>query len=371
MDWPTWLPKPPALDQLVSELVEVVEVPAPPFGEERRARLFRDLLHSDGLPAEQDAVGNVIVRLGPKDGQALALFAHIDTALDLGEITVRRDAGRVYAHGAADDGAGLTVLRALARLVAESGRTLPRPVYFVADVGEEGLGDLRGARRFTDDHHQELCGVLVLDGRLGDIVHTGIASRRLEVSYDTQGGHSWSDFGRPSAVHQLSRSVADLTRIRLPASPRTTLNVGVIGGGTAVNAIAQKASCLVDLRSESQEELDRLEARARDLLSGPFEGVQVQIRKVGDRPGGAIARSHPLVRLSARNLSRIGLAASYAAGSTDANAPLAHGIPAVCCGVGRGGSAHTPSEWLEEESLSAGLNFSACLLSDLLDESDL
>lgn len=371
MDWPNWLPAAPDVETLISELIEVVRVPAPPFGEERRSLLYRDLLRQDGLPAVQDAALNVVTRLGPPGGRAIALLAHLDTALDLTEIAVRREGGRVHAYGAADDGAGLEVLRALARLVHANEGHLSRPVYFVADVGEEGLGDLRGTRQFLADHPQELAAVVVLDGRLGDIVHHGIASRRLEVTYEAPGGHSWSDYGRPSAIHLLCRNIATLTDLRLPTSPRTTMNVGVIEGGTAVNAIAQRATCLVDLRSESVEEIDRLELQAHDLLSGPAEGTRVIIRKVGDRPGGAIPRSHALVRLAARNLSRVGLPPSYAAGSTDANAPLAAGIPAACCGVGRGGAAHTPSEWLEEESLSTGLHFAACLLSDLLAERNL
>lgn len=371
MEWPNWLPNPPSVPQLVAELMDVLAVPAPPFGEEQRSVAFAEFLRKDGLPAERDAVGNVVVRLGSPGGRAIALLAHIDTALDLGEIRVRREGGKLYGHGAADDGAGLTVLRALARLVQASGRVLPYTLYFVGNVGEEGLGDLRGARRFTEDHREELAAVLVLDGRLGDIVHSGIASRRLKVRYSTPGGHSWSDFGRPSAVHELARSITALTELRLPATPRTTLNVGVIEGGTAVNAIAQHACCLVDLRSEGVGELDRLEQGAMRILSAGGDGVAVEIQKVGDRPGGAVPRNHLLVRLAARNLARVGVPPAYAAGSTDANAPLAHGIPAVCAGVGRGGAAHTPSEWLEEESLGIGLRFAACLLSDLLEEAGL
>ncbi len=366
MSWPDWLPAPPALDGLCDDLLDLLQTPAPPFKEAARATRLMARLSEGGLSPWQDAAGNVIVRWGAAGPGAIALLAHLDTALDLPENPLRREGGRLYGHGSADDGSGLAVLWKLAELTAHSGRSPSRPVYFVANVGEEGLGDLRGARAFVQDHLGELAGVVALDGRLGDIVHEGIASRRLEASFETPGGHSWSDFGSPSAIHLIAGAVAQLDSLRLPKAPRTTLNVGVIAGGTAVNAIARRATCLIDLRSEDPDQLHRLERQVREIFDAAVRPpAECSLRTVGDRPGGKLPRSHPLVTAAAAALMDAGEKASYATGSTDANAALGAGVPGICCGVGRGALAHTPQEWLEEASLVPGLQFAAALLHRL------
>ncbi len=365
MAWPAWLPPAPPLDELVEGLLQIIATPAPPFGETARAKVLLEILSAQGLAPYQDAAGNVIVRWGDPGPNGIALLAHLDTAIDLPDIELRREGGRLYGHGSADDGSGLAVLTALARLMARSGRRPRDPVYFVANVGEEGLGDLRGARGFVADHASDLRGVVALDGRLGDIVHEGIASRRLEAEFQAPGGHSWSDYGSPSAIHLLGRAIARLDALRLPREPRTTLNVGVISGGTAVNAIARRATCLIDLRSEDPSELQRLEQKVREVFEEEAHPAALVLRCVGDRPGGKLARSHPLVAAAAAALGEVGERVSYATGSTDANAALGAGVPGICCGVGRGGLAHTPQEWLDESSLVPGLAFTAALLARL------
>ncbi len=369
MTWPNWLPPPPPLPDLIADLAALVAIPAPPQREHERAVALRDWLGARGLPAAIDQTGNVVARWGPATGKAKALLAHIDTALDVGQVTPREEDGRLYGHGAADNGSGLCVLSHLAVLAWQSGVQPHRPIYFVFNVGEEGLGDLRGARGFVAEHKKELDGVIALDGRLGDIVHQGIASRRLDAGFETVGGHSWSDFGSPSAIHLLGQAIARMGDLSLPHAPRTTLNVGIVSGGSAVNAIAREAHCLIDLRSEDMRELHRLERDVRavfqDLAHMP---VRFHCQCIGDRPGGAVERDHPLVATAAAALADIGLAPLYTAGSTDANAALGQDIPGICCGVGRGGLAHTPDEWLDESSLVDGLQFAAALLSRLADK---
>jgi acetylornithine deacetylase/succinyl-diaminopimelate desuccinylase-like protein len=364
--WPTWLPSPPPLSELIADLSALIAIPAPPLHEERRAVALRDWLSVHGVPAEIDQTGNVVARWGPSSGRAKAFLAHIDTALDVGAVVPREEDGRLYGHGAADNGSGLSVLSHLAVLAWRSGAEPRQPFYFVFNVGEEGLGDLRGARGFVAEHQRELDAVVALDGRLGDIVHQGIGSRRLDAGFETLGGHSWSDFGSPSAIHLLGQAIARLGDLALPHVPRTTLNVGVIEGGSAVNAIARQAHCLIDLRSEDMRTLHRLERDVRavfqDLAHMP---VRFHCQCIGDRPGGAVDRDHPLVTTAAAALAEVGLSPMYTAGSTDANAALGQGIPGICCGVGRGGLAHTPDEWLDEDSLVDGLNFAAVLLDRL------
>lgn len=366
MAWPNWLPVSPPLPELIADLSALVAIPAPPLHEERRAAALHDWLAARGLPAQIDQTGNVVVRWGPDSGRATALLAHLDTALDVGTVSPREEAGRLYGHGSADNGSGVCVLSHLAVLAWQSRLQPLRPIYFVFNVGEEGLGDLRGARGFVADHQHELDGVIALDGRLGDIVHQGIASRRLDAGFETIGGHSWSDFGSPSATHLLGQAIARLGDLSLPRSPRTTLNVGIVAGGSAVNAIAREAHCLIDLRSEDMHTLHRLERDVRavfqDLARMP---VRFHCQCIGDRPGGAVDRNHPLITTASAALAEIGLTPMFSVGSTDANAALGQGIPGICCGVGRGGLAHTPDEWLEEASLVDGLSFAASLLDRL------
>ncbi len=364
--WPAWLPQPPTLDELLTDLMDLLATPAPPFGEAPRAAKLSQRLDGLGLHPYQDSVGNVIVRWGNPGPGAYAFLAHLDTALEVGRVAPRREGGRLYCHGSADDGSGLAVLTAIAARALKSAAKPRHPVYFVANVGEEGLGDLRGARAFVAEHCEELAGVVALDGRLGDIVHEGIASRRLEAVLRTPGGHSWSDYGSPSSVHLMGRIIERLDGLRLPKAPRTTLNVGVMQGGTAVNAIAAEASCLIDLRSEDSAELSRLEQRVRDTFAAEVQPpARCDIRAIGDRPGGKLARSHPLVMAAADALAAVGEHVSFATGSTDANAALGAGVAGICCGVGRGALAHTPDEWLEESSLVPGLQFCAELLTRL------
>ena len=364
MAWPTWLPEAPPVTELVRDLKALVAVPAPPQREAQRTAYLRDWLAERGLPATIDKTGNVVVRWGPETGRATALLAHIDTALDVGVVQAHEEGGRLYGHGTADNGSGLSVLSHLAVLAARSGATPRKPVYFVFNVGEEGLGDLRGARGFVQEHKGELEAVVALDGRLGDIVHQGIASRRLDAGFETTGGHSWSDYGSPSAIHLLGQAIARLGDLSVPRTPRTTLNVGVISGGSAVNAIAREAHCLIDLRSEDPHSLHRLERDVRavfqDLAHMP---VRFHCQCIGDRPGGAVDRDHPLVETATAALAEVGLTPMFTAGSTDANAALGQGVPGICCGVGRGGLAHTPDEWLDTSSLTDGLSFAAALLT--------
>jgi len=367
LTWPSWLEPPRPLPDLVADLSEILAVPAPPLNEGPRALALEAWLRGRGVPAERDETGNVVVRWGPAGGFATALLAHIDTALDVGQVVPRSEGGRLYGHGAADDGSGLSVLSQLAILTHRSDVLPSAPVYFVFDVGEEGLGDLRGARGFVADHRSELGALVALDGRLGDIVHKGIASRRLRAGFETSGGHSWSDFGSPSAVHLLGRAIARLQELRLPSCPRTTFNVGVVAGGSAVNAIASEAHCLIDLRSEDPREVQRLERDVRGVFQSLARSpVRYSCQRIGDRPGGEVPPDHPLAAAAREALAEVGVAATFTAGSTDANAALGQGVPAICCGVGRGGLAHTADEWLDEASLVDGLHFAAALLDRLV-----
>ena len=220
---------------------------------------------------------------------------------------------------------------------------------------------MRGA---MDKLAGKLGASIVLEGMgLSRVVHRGLGSRRFRIEVSAPGGHSWSDFGAASAVHVLVQLAADLTRLKAPAQPRTTFNVGVIGGGTSINTIAQQASLELDLRSEDRATLNAIVAQANAIVERyttprwQQAGVTVRTTLIGDRPAGEIADDHPLVQAAFGSLAAVGIQpqANTRTSSTDANIPLSRGIPAVCIGVTDGGNAHRLDEWILPELLPRGL----------------
>jgi acetylornithine deacetylase/succinyl-diaminopimelate desuccinylase-like protein len=252
-------------------------------------------------------------------------------------------------------------------VLAQTLSSLPSPpvdIWFVANTGEEGLGDLRGMRAAVNRLQERLGACLVIEGMgLGRIVHQALGSRRFRISVNAPGGHSWSAFGSPSAVHTLVQLAERLTRLEAPTSPRTTFNIGRIAGGTSVNTIAESAMLELDLRSEQSRTLEALIEQALTIVrrfqtpSWRGRGVIVGVETIGDRPSGEIAADHPLVLAAERALQGVGVAVEPGEriSSTDANAPLSRGIPAVCVGVTRGGNAHRVDEWISTRELGKGM----------------
>lgn len=348
------------LEQLVEEVVGVCRVPAPPFGEQARAAHVLERFQAVGVPeAGLDAAGNVVARFpGRERGPGIALVAHLDTVFPPGTDTrpVRRQ-GRLYAPGVGDNSAGVAALIFVGRLLAEAGWQPPRDLWLVATVGEEGLGDLRGMRAFVEENRGRVMGVVCVDGRLGEVIHAGVASYRVEVTVRGPGGHSWGDYGVPSAVHVACRIGARLDRLPLASSPRTTLNIGVMEGGEAVNAVAAHARLVLDLRSESERHLAGLLEEVRETVRRASRegGLPAQVRVLGHRPGGRLSPDHPLVQAVLQVHRELGVASRLGCASTDANVPLSQGIPAVGVGVSRGAGAHSLEEWVEVASLPVGV----------------
>lgn len=344
---------------LVTETERIASIPAPTFGESARAAYTAGRFHELGLQrVELDEAGNVYGLLPGDGGPALALLAHLDTVFpaELSHAVARRN-GRLYGLGVGDNAAGLAGMIATVAALRAAGARPCRPLWFVGTVGEEGLGNLRGATAATDRLQGETDAMIAVEGSFfGRLSHTGVGSRRLEVACRAQGGHSWHDFGRPSAVHALVRAAAALTCLEAAAEPRTTFNIGRIEGGTGVNVIAEEARLLLDMRSVDAHALDNLTARAREAVAAhTAPGVTFEIREVGFRPAGALDPQHTLVRTCAAVLQRLGVTPQYAPASTDANIPLSRGIPAVTLGITRGGGAHTRGEWIETAPLARGV----------------
>jgi tripeptide aminopeptidase len=357
-----------------SEHAALCEVPAPPFGEAERAAFLREKLEACGLEgASIDAEGNcVALRPGRVERPLLVLSAHLDTVFPAGtDCTVTRDAaGRMRAPGVADDGCGLAALVAIARALDECGIETEGSILFVGTVGEEGEGDLRGVRHLLTggEWAGRADAFISIDGPgLERITHAALASRRYRVTCRGAGGHSWGDFGVPNPVHALGRAVARLAAYPAPKRPRTTFNVGRIEGGSGVNVIPREAWMDVDLRSESGAELGRLDAffrraareAAEDEIAARRPGappLELDVKLIGDRPGGATPPEHALVRLASEATLAVGSRPYLDCSSTDSNIAISRGMPAVTIGAGgSSGSTHTLEEWYDPRGRDLGL----------------
>jgi tripeptide aminopeptidase len=364
-----WFPK--NLSWINEEQARLTQIPAPSFEEEKRAAAVKELLEAEGLPVTTDKIGNVVAELrGSNEKEAILVTAHLDTVFPAGtDVTIHKDGERVLAPGISDNGTGLAALVAVARALHAAKIKPQRTILFAANVGEEGEGNLRGMRALIEAYRTRLRAVIVLDGSGTDHVTTkALASRRLEVVISGPGGHSWSDFGMVNPINALVRGSQRFINTRVPVSPRTTFNLGQIEGGTSVNSIPYDATLKVDIRSESEEELGRLESALRDCMAAGVRDemdnardrskgkLEWKMNVIGSRPGGELpADSALLASLRAAddflaNQSRVERS------STDANIPLSLGIEAISIGAGgNGGGAHSLQEWYEPAGREMGL----------------
>jgi tripeptide aminopeptidase len=347
-------------NKMLDLAVEIQQIPAPTFAEQSRAMFVLSLFQREGLTdVFQDEAGNVYGRLAG-DGQApqLVVSAHMDTVFPANtDLHVDRQSDRIYGPGIGDNSLGVAGLFGLLWTLQERNAQLPGDVWLVANVCEEGLGDLRGMRAIVARFEDQPLAYIVLEGMaLGQVYHRGLGVRRYQIEFQTPGGHSWVDYGKPSANHELAAFVTRLNSIQLPQQPRTTLNVGMIAGGFSVNTIAAQAHFELDLRSEGIAELRRLCAEVEALVEESRRpNVQISARLIGDRPAGGLPVTHPLITLAMSSLEMVGLTPALNIGSTDANIPLSLGLPAVCIGLTAGGGAHTLKEFILTSPLTQGL----------------
>jgi tripeptide aminopeptidase len=349
----------------------LTEIPAPPFQEAQRAAAVKLLLASSGLQVQIDKTGNVIGELrGANEKEIVVLSAHLDTVFPAStEIKVRHDGDRLLAPGISDNGTGLAALIAIARACHEAHIQPRRTILFVADVGEEGEGNLRGMRALIEAYNSKLKAVIVLDGSGTDHVTTkALASRRLEATISGPGGHSWSDFGMPNPINALVRASVRFINTKVPVAPRTTFNIGQIEGGTSVNSIPYEAKLKVDIRSESEDELAKLESALRECIAAGVRDemesardrtkgkLEWKVEPLGSRPGGELPANSPLLAALRSADEYVGNQSRAERSSTDANVPLANGIDAISIGAGgTGGGAHSLQEWYEPAGRELGL----------------
>ena len=353
------------------EQARLTEIPAPTFQESERAAAVKVLLSAVGLEVTTDKTGNVIGLLrGSSDKEVVVLSAHLDTVFPPEtEVKVHREKSRMTAPGISDNGAGLAALVAVARAIHEARIQPQRGILFVANVGEEGEGNLRGMRAVVDAYRDRLKAVIVLDGSSVDHVTTkALASRRVEVVITGPGGHSWSDFGVPNPINALVRGSVRFISTRIPSTPRTTFNLGQIEGGTSVNSIPYEARLKVDLRSEKEDELTRLEGALRECVAAGVRDeletsrdrskgkLEWKLDSLGERPGGELAANSLLLAALRAADEFVGNQSRVERASTDANIPLSLGIEAIAIGAGgSGGGAHSLQEWYESDGRETGL----------------
>ncbi len=357
-------------DWITDQQIRLTEIPAPELGEGPRAAYLRKILDSCGLKARADSAGNIVAeRPGVVTKNVVLIAAHLDTVFPAGtDVVVKREGSRLGAPGISDNGAGLAALVGLARALYEGRVRTGMTVVFAGDVGEEGEGNLRGIRQLVETYRSRLRAVIAIDGASIEHVTTqALASRRVEVTVNGPGGHSWSDFGAPNPITALARAIVRFSSTRVPAEPRTTFNFGIIEGGTSVNAIPFMASVKVDMRSESEKELDRLEQALRDSVqkgideetaaasadSGSLTG---DFKSLGIRPGGQTVPDAPLLE-AVRNVDKyLSIRSRPERSSTDANIPMSLGIPAIALGGGgQGGGSHSLKEWYDPKDRDVGI----------------
>jgi acetylornithine deacetylase/succinyl-diaminopimelate desuccinylase-like protein len=356
--------------QWINEMhLQLCRIPAPTFLEQERAAWFSEQFKSLGWSSTIDRAGNVLATVG--EGPYIALTAHLDTVIaprSREEIKVEGD-GRFYGPGVSDNGAGLAALLAVAR-VWKTCSSLPEfrfGLMLAANVGEEGEGNLLGMRQLCKNASaRKIEAFVIVDGANTDhITNRGLGSRRFEVIFSGPGGHSWSDYGLANPLHALCRAVSLFSETRLDNGPKSAINVGLIEGGSSVNAIAQTARAKVDIRSENNERIDELVdllasvvERARDIENQRAAAgrVTVKLREIGARPAAALPDSAPILQYVRAVDAHLGIRSHLDTSSTDANIPLSLGIPALSIGAGgAGGGAHTTQEWYRPEARDLGL----------------
>ncbi|MBM3820809.1 MAG: M20/M25/M40 family metallo-hydrolase [Acidimicrobiia bacterium] len=343
----------------IEDQIRLCEVPAPPFKEAARATVYADAFRAAGLQNVRiDREGNVLgVRPGRSARPNLVFSAHLDTVFpEDTRVTVTRKGNVLHGPGIGDDCRGLAVLLSIVRALDRAKVQTPGTITFVGTVGEEGLGDLRGVKAlFNETLKGQIDRFVSIDGTGLGISHIAVGSLRYRVAFKGPGGHSYGAFGIANPIHALGRAMAAIADLQVPASPKTTFNVGRIGGGTSVNAIAFEAWMEVDMRSIDEKELRALDARFRRAVEQAVVAenarwnqnspVTVEMTLVGDRPAGSTPAGSAIVEAAVSVTRALGLAARLDEGSTDSNVPMSLKIPAVTIdGGGRGTGSHSLEE---------------------------
>lgn len=348
-------------DATIEEQMEIAAIPAPTFAEARRGEYYCSRLEELGLKdVTIDSVGNVYgVRPGRGKGPTVAVFAHLDTVFPLETpVSPKVREGKIYGPGIADDSRGLAAILTILRALGSAQLETAGDLIFGATVCEEGLGDLKGVKAFCAQH-RDVDGFIALEpGVRGLVTYQCTGSRRYQATYQGPGGHSFNDFGKPSAIHALGRAIAAIADLKVPSDPKTTFTVGVVKGGSSVNSLAAEAEMLIDLRSTASDSLSKIEEQVLQLVRESVAAenarwnagkIRLGLKRVGDRPAGSQDVSATIVQTAASSARVLGFApTTQGPKGTDANVPLSLGIPAITLGCGGDfGGVHSLKEWFD------------------------
>ena len=354
-------------DRTVDDIIRLTEIEAPSFNESVRAQTWHDMAKAHGLDdLEIDAEGNVTgIRRGIGNGPLICVAAHLDTVFPGGtDVKVRREGTKLFAPGVGDDTRSLAVLLAWLRALDAAKIDTRADILFVADVGEEGTGDLRGMRHLFQRgrYKDRISAFITVDSpNMDRIVTGGVGSKRYRVTFKAPGGHSYGAFGVVNPMFAMADAISRLGRVPVPAEPKTTYSASVTGGGTSINSIPNSVWTEFDLRSVSVRELNELEERflrivdaavaaENDIRSTRNGPVSAEITPIGDRPAGHTSESHELVRFAQAAINAKGFETRFESSSTDANIPMSLGIPAIRIGSGgTGAREHSLEEWIDVE----------------------
>lgn len=351
----------------VEDLITLTEIPAPPFGETKRAMHFASMLKEAGLTdIKIDMAGNVIGRRPGKRGSGLiALAGHLDTVFPIEtDVKVKREGEKLVAPGIGDNSRGLVVVLSVLRAMEETGIQTESDILFVGNVGEEGLGDLRGVKHLFRDGAEKIDAFIGIDGgRNNRLIYGGVGSHRYRLTYSGPGGHSWGAFGMANPHHALGRAIAIFDEAAPTVTSngdKTTYNVGRIGGGTSINSVPFESWAEIDMRSGNQSKLDAidsvLQTSANQGLKEENDGkligpdLSLELKRIGTRPAGVGDLNSPLIQHSMAAMEYVGLEPNLSISSTDANIPISMGIPAITLSRGGvGGRAHSLDEWWQNK----------------------
>lgn len=346
------------LEPIIELTTRLTEVSAPSNDEMDRARVVEKELQTLGYEdVQMDEIGNVTARIAGKDrSKCLLIAAHTDTVFPRDvDLTVTRKESTLHGPGIGDNTVAVATVAMLKRAFEQLGEQPAIDIVITGNVGEEGLGDLRGMKAVVIGL-PDIAGAIAVEGHaLGSVTYEAVGSRRYRVKVTGKGGHSWGQAGTPSAIHHLAHLIADMDDIQLFSTPKTSFNAGIVSGGISVNTIAPEAIAVLDMRSTSSESLENLVQQVDAILASPTpEGVGVEVEVVGDRPAGTQPADAPLVKIADGVLTELGLNIRHEPSSTDANVPIAQGIPAVCIGVTTGSFAHREDEFINIAPIPTG-----------------
>ncbi|CAN5869955.1 M20/M25/M40 family metallo-hydrolase [soil metagenome] len=337
---------------------QIAQVPAPTNSELLRSDYISTLMDDLGfVDVRGDELGDVsgVVR-GILPSPQVLIAAHIDTVFPMETpLSIHVGSTQSFGPGIGDNCLGVAAALTIPEMLSRANVQTATDVIVTGNVGEEGLGDLRGMKAVMDAN-KGIGAVIALEGHnLGRVTHVAVGSRRYRVTVTGPGGHSWGDYGNTSAIHAAAEIINQLANIELPVNPKTTFNVGTIEGGISVNTIAPSASFLLDLRSVEGKSLDRLSAQVEAVIESVVPDVEVVFEVIGERPSGVVQTDSRIIRLASSILESIGIQPVGDASSTDANIPISRGIPAVCIGLTTGGNVHREDEFIDNGPVADGL----------------